>query len=154
MEPLPYTWYAPHSHDHQEAHQHFGDHGQPDAHAHVALVPFNPTEQGSEQDLQVVVARLRADNQQAAIALTRQGVGVNPVKVQEVRLRLLVETLLQDPKARLRFEIRYETAMAEVIDQVRSEVARAKLAASAPPIKAPPANPNGTRIITPPGFGR
>ncbi len=152
---LPYEWYGEHVHgDGRQPHQHFGDHDGLD-HSDLPLVPFDPRLQGSAEDLAAVLARLRRQNQQILQGFARDGVGINPMKVYEIRLSLLLEQVLRDPKDRIWYEIRFETAMVSLLEQMESEITRAKLTAPPPgPLPGPNGRSTPGGLIVPPGGRR
>lgn len=80
--------------------------------------------------LKARLEELQQLNKTALQALTASGVAVDLATVMHVRLAQLVETLLGSVDtqfARVEYEIRVQENLAEVITQVNSEVARARL---------------------------
>lgn len=148
---LPLMWTAPHTHPYLygATHQHF-DHHDEDPHAGVAWVPFQP-EDADYDEKAVALDQLRAANRARHAALSAQGVQVQPLGIQLMRLQaqldMVLKTLLT-PDERLDFELSFEAQMANSLAEVEQAVPSMKLQA---PMPAPP-GANGASLLVPPGF--
>jgi hypothetical protein len=149
---LPLMWTAPHTHPELQGqrHQHFDDHGVP--HANVPMVPFEP--EGADYHQKAAALELvRSANRARHAALAAQGVQVQPLGIQLMRLQSQLDVLLKavlTADERLDFELSFENQMANSLAEVEAAVPGMKLKAPMPP----PPGANGTQLFMPPGHGR
>lgn len=81
------------------------------------------------------VERLRAENEAVLQSIGRMGAQIQPLDVLRIQFGALVEFMLgtEDDPRRVAFELYWSQALALILANIESQVARAKLTQGVPP---------------------